>query len=257
MRNSSLLRKLYIIMLLSGSLSFAIGIYLIHFIFSPNSSVSQTVSSSPSPVLPSSTPLSSPSSAPSVYYDYLDNASLGRVVNKKYLLDPTFVPENLVTFSGSSSGEIMLQETAAHALENLFLSAASENIDLLLVSGYRSYAEQQNLQNFYIRTQGYERAEHIDCIPGASEHQLGLAVDLCTTDHVFELNTDFATTSAYSWLIQHCAEFGFILRYPENKEDITGIMFSPWNFRYVGVELATILMNNNLTLEEYYHISYE
>lgn len=197
-------------------------------------------------------PIPSPqSSEPN--FDCFSNSSLARVVNKKFCLDADFIPNNLIAFSGNSYKEELLQSEACYALENLFAAAEKDNIHLFLVSAYRSYNTEVSLQSYYIKNQGSDKAKYIDCNPGASEHQLGLAVDLSTTDHICELTTDFAYTDAYYWLLDNCADYGFILRYPEGKQSITGIMFSPWNFRYVGVELAKILSDNGETMEEYFH----
>ena len=87
-------------------------------------------------------------------------------------------------------------------------------------------------------------------VPGTSEHQLGLALDLVDARHV-KLDESQENTDAYKWLSKHCAEYGFIVRYPNGKTDITGIIYEPWHFRYVGVEAATYIMENGITLEEY------
>ena len=86
--------------------------------------------------------------------------------------------------------------------------------------------------------------------PGMSEHCLGLAVDIITSDYT-TLDYGFAQTDAAKWLYEHCAEYGFILRYPEDKTDVTGIIYEPWHFRYVGEEAAAYIMENGLTLEEF------
>ena len=87
-------------------------------------------------------------------------------------------------------------------------------------------------------------------VPGSSEHQIGLALDILSNDYT-SLNEGFEKTSAGKWLKEHCSEFGFILRYPKGKEHITSIGYEPWHFRYVGKDAASIIMENEITLEEF------
>ena len=91
---------------------------------------------------------------------------------------------------------------------------------------------------------GEEKALQVVALPGTSEHQLGLALDI-----IAEFDAD--NTATWQWLKQHCAEYGFILRYPADKEEITGISYEPWHFRYVGVEAAREIMSSGVCLEEY------
>ena len=93
-------------------------------------------------------------------------------------------------------------------------------------------------------------ARELVAYPGTSEHQLGLALDLVDARHV-KLDSSQENTKAYKWLYEHCAEYGFIVRYPNGKTDITGIIYEPWHFRYVGVEAATYMVEHNLCLEEF------
>jgi hypothetical protein len=103
-----------------------------------------------------------------------------------------------------------------------------------------------------------EKAEQVAATrvapPGTSEHNTGLAVDILSGDYYYHHSTmeeSFEYDAEAIWMAEHCAEYGFILRYPKGKQDVTGIIFEPWHFRYVGVEIATYIMENNLTLEEY------
>lgn len=141
--------------------------------------------------------------------------------------------------------------------------AKNEGITLFLRSGYRSIQTQENNYNnakaSYIK-QGYTKAqataytEQYYTRSGHSEHHSGLALDIITPEYhneVRSLDERFAQTKAYSWLLENCAEYGFILRYPESKKEITGINFEPWHYRYVGKSHANAIMQNNLCLEEY------
>lgn len=131
------------------------------------------------------------------------------------------------------------------ALQRLQAAAAAEGYDLPLLSGYRSFDEQVVLFNRYVRKDGLELAIRYSAPPGQSEHQTGLCFDVAS------LYRTFATTEAGIWLDEHCAEYGFIIRYPENSESITGYMYEPWHIRYVGEETAKKIMSEGITLEEY------
>ena len=100
------------------------------------------------------------------------------------------------------------------------------------------------------RSEAYEEASRSVAIPGTSEHQLGLALDILGSGYS-SLNEGFADTKAGQWLAENCAKYGFILRYPKGKEDITGIIYEPWHFRYVGNPHALMISDEGLTLEEY------
>ena len=138
--------------------------------------------------------------------------------------------------------------------------AASENVRILTVSAYRDYDYQQELFNNKVHSlqkeHGYsvskaqQEAATVVAAPGTSEHQLGLALDLVDANHVV-LDESQEETVAYQWLKAHCHEYGFIVRYPNGKTEITGIIYEPWHFRYVGEEAAKIIMEKEITLEEY------
>ena len=129
----------------------------------------------------------------------------------------------------------------------------------MVCSGYRTQAEQEWLYQRKVNTyleEGLEEekarilAGKSVAVPGTSEHQLGLAVDIVSTDY-YVLDESQATTKTQQWLMEHCWEYGFILRYPVDKSDITGIIYEPWHYRYVGVEVAMDLRDSGLCLEEY------
>ena len=118
-----------------------------------------------------------------------------------------------------------------------------------LVSGYRSYYDQKSTYNYWVSVYGQKDADTISARPGHSEHQTGLAFDITS------LNSSYGETEEGIWLRENCFKYGFIIRYPKGKEHITGYAYEPWHIRYVGVEHATYIMNNNLTLEEYLGIA--
>ena len=187
------------------------------------------------------------------------------LANKKTKLGSSFKPESLTTLPAELTlygKEIQLESTVALAAEALVreLNACGYK-DIRMTSGYRSYEYQQSLFNTYL---GQEMAAHPDwskkkceelvltysALPGTSEHQTGLCIDLISEDHV-SLDESFAENPAYEWLIKNAHHFGFILRYPKEKTGITGYAYEPWHYRFVGVKAATEIHEKELTLEEY------
>ena len=127
--------------------------------------------------------------------------------------------------------------------------AYSDNIYLEIISGFRSYETQYYTYNSFVYDRGTELADRVSARPGHSEHQTGLAFDINTTANYF------ADTPEAAWLAEHCAEYGFIIRYPKDKEYVTGYAYEPWHIRYIGREKAKIITQSGLTLEEYYGLT--
>ncbi len=161
------------------------------------------------------------------------------IANKSYSLPRTYNPGGLTS------------ETA-HALSNMQDAAADEGITLNLASGFRSWDRQNTLFQNYAARDGVKKAETYSARPGHSEHQSGMGIDLVTASS--EQINNPTITKKLDWLNQNAYRYGFILRYPKGKEAETGIVFEPWHYRYVGVELAKKLYNdgNWITLEEYF-----
>ncbi len=163
------------------------------------------------------------------------------------------------TVVAEDSNQKELADVAAAAYREMKAAAALEQVELLLCSGYRSVEYQQDLfdqqkQKWLDKgkneQEAYDMAKTVVALPGYSEHNSGLAADIVTPKHQ-NLDADFANTQAGKWLAQHAPEYGFILRYPENKQSITGIVYEPWHFRYVGVENAQKITQSGKCLEEY------
>ncbi len=159
------------------------------------------------------------------------------LVNKEYS-----VPENY--------GNGILPEAQA-AFDAMQSAAAGQGISLWIVSGFRSYENQRLLHERYIKELGAEYTKRMSAEAGHSEHQLGVAFDIGGTNSAMLLNQSFKDSNEFAWLAEHAHEYGFILRYPDGKETQTGYMFEPWHFRYVGYNLAHILYDSGLTIEEY------
>lgn len=178
------------------------------------------------------------------------------LVNFQYPLDKDFAPSSLADINNGYEADSRIARAAKYMIED----AASENVRILTVSAYRDYDYQQELfnnkvhslqkENGYSVSKAQQEAATVVAAPGTSEHQLGLALDLVDANHVV-LDESQEETVAYQWLKAHCHEYGFIVRYPNGKTEITGIIYEPWHFRYVGEEAAKIIMENEITLEEY------
>ena len=188
------------------------------------------------------------------------------MVNKSMFLDEDFTPKNLIKMksikldkAGNNTnggvrqvdGTWQLREECAEALVELCDAARAEGHELYLKSGYRSYYKQAVMYENRIKKYGYDDGWVTK--PGASDHQTGLGCDVVPkkwTDR--GMNEDMAKEPETQWMAENCARFGFILRYPSDKEDITEINYEPWHLRYVGVPVATYIMDNGLCLEEFY-----
>ncbi|WP_314674242.1 M15 family metallopeptidase [uncultured Solobacterium sp.] len=215
-----------------------------------NTSVETTPTPSPTPS-PTSTP--EPTVEPTV--DTTTLSSIQKITNKSHPIDSGYVPANLTIVNVNSNGTQYLRPEAASELAKMFAAAHKDGIDLYLVSGYRSYAQQLALYNTYVSTDGKALADSYDAIPGACEHQLGLAVDLSDDNRDHDIDNSFESTAAYQWLLKHSYEYGYILRFPPGKESITGIAYNPWSFRFIGIEEAKKVYDSGLTLEEYYKVN--
>jgi len=193
----------------------------------------------------------------SVIQNYENTLAL---VNKTYYLPDTYIPSDLVrpdvifSFGDAEVEKALLRQEAALALEKMFQAAENENIILFAVSGYRSYKRQEEVFNAEVVKSGEEYAKSVVAIPGQSEHQTGLTMDISAESVQFDLTESFEHTAEGQWLAEHAHEYGFILRYPKGKEAITGYSFEPWHFRYVGINFAKTIYEKQLTLEEYFEI---
>lgn len=187
--------------------------------------------------------------------DLLRPDSVKALVNKQYALPEDYAPEDLVTVEVPTvleNPEIrQLREVASDALTDMFAAAEEEGIILHARSGYRSYQTQVQLFNSYVENHGEEAANRYSARPGESEHQTGLAMDVTSESANYQLSEAFGSTPEGIWVEENAHEFGFIIRYPEGTEDITGYQYEPWHLRYFGEELAADIYESGLTYEEY------
>ncbi|HAS73540.1 MAG TPA: D-alanyl-D-alanine carboxypeptidase [Clostridiales bacterium UBA8960] len=188
------------------------------------------------------------------FYHYIEKIgnpdALDVLCNKYYQLSSDFTPGNLVSVPESyhvNDGKAYkLKQNALDAFMLMVDSAKEKNLSLRIISAYRSSDFQANLYNKYVANNGKEAADRFSARPGHSEHETGLAIDINDVSQAFE------NTEEFKWLIENAHLYGFILRYPKGKEHLTGYMYEPWHFRYLGVELATKVKTSGLTYDEYY-----
>lgn len=188
-----------------------------------------------------------------------------RLINKDHPLPPDYVPENLTDIgipfdAPCGDPKRLLEIRTAHAALMLIQAAQRESLILTGISGYRSYKRQQQLCIGHSNPASSTPYQQISpapvnpyvALPGTSEHQSGLALDVSCPAVNHELITEFAETPEGKWLVKNASLYGFIIRYPANKESVTGIPWEPWHIRYVTRPLASCLALTGLTLEEYY-----
>lgn len=144
--------------------------------------------------------------------------------------------------------EMYLDKEASLSFENMCNAAYKLNKNIKGVSGYRDYEYQKKLFEYYSDTYGLDYALKCSAKPGHSEHQSGLAIDIMGSNMDYN---KFEDSEEFDWVSSNCYKYGFILRYPKGKEEITGFKYEPWHYRYVGIDAATYIYQNNLTLEEY------
>ena len=189
------------------------------------------------------------------------------LANKHYKLDKTFVPEPLVKMKqrkankdGSNKnggvlfakgGTYKLHETCAEALVAMSEGAREDGYKLYLKSAYRSWQTQNTMYSNRLKNNKGKDDGWVSQ-PGSSDHQTGLGCDVVPRSWRDKaMNSKMAKEPECIWMAEHCQEYGFILRYPEDKQEITEINYEPWHMRYVGIPAATYIMENNLCLEEF------
>ena len=190
---------------------------------------------------------------------FTDPDSLLILANKKHKLPEGYEPDDLVAvmIPTTNSGVTMRSE-ASQALTQMAADAKEDGVELKVSSAYRSESYQQSLYSQYVNMYGKERADAISSRPGYSDHQTGLACDFVEGDGSFDgynFEQAFEDTDAGKWLAKNAHLYGFILRYPQGKDDITGYSYEPWHFRYVGVDYAAKIYETDPseTFEEYFH----
>ena len=182
------------------------------------------------------------------------NDELFILANENNKLEDDYVPSTLVESDIAFEEYIeckQLDERTSNAAKEMFNAALNDNVNLIAISGYRSYSVQENLYNSRVEVKGVEKTRQYTAEAGASEHQTGLAIDIVCNDYPY-LDEGFENTDAFKWLYNNCYKYGFILRYQKGKEDITGYNYEPWHFRYIGdVDIAKDIMERGICFEEF------
>ena len=188
-----------------------------------------------------------------------DPTSLWVIVNKRRALPAGYAPTDLITPAvalrlGSGAEEMKMRKEAGGALKDMFAAAKADGYSLLLASGYRSEASQKALHAMYVAQKGAQAADLDSARAGYSEHQTGLAVDVGRADHKCEVEACFATTPEGQWVAKNAYKYGFVIRYKDGSQAITGYIYEPWHLRYVGKDLAKAVQDGGQTLEEFFDL---
>ena len=187
------------------------------------------------------------------YTDYIEieHPSDTVLVNKHRMLTEEYVPKNLKTVKEEylkvPSEKIELEQKTLAAFIVMKEAAEKDGRYILVNSGYRSYQDQVEIQQEYLEYYGQNYVDNYVSKPGFSEHQTGLSIDVASKDTAV-----FVESDEYDWMMENAYLYGFILRYPKSKEEITGYKCEAWHYRYVGKEIAKYIHENNITYDEYY-----
>lgn len=194
---------------------------------------------------------STPDPEETVPEDMESSDSVTVIVNKLRPLPADYTPDDLVELSSDfTEATQQLREEAAEAAEAMFVAAKEDDIELQAVSSFRSYDYQQELYDRYLEQYGAENTNGMSARPGHSEHQTGLALDIDALDGEHTLQTSFGETAAGQWLAEHAHDYGFVIRYPDGAQDITGFQYEPWHLRYFGEQYATQIFESSGVAEE-------
>ncbi|MHA6693801.1 M15 family metallopeptidase [Homoserinimonas sp. A520] len=218
------------------------------------SAVAKTPTRTPTPT-PTATPTPTPPPFDKTALSIDDPMSIWVVADKLRPLNPlNFRAPDLVTANVPYAANATMRAEAAAALEQMFATAVAEGAGGMMVqNAFRSYETQVNVYAGHVSRLGQERADVGSARPGHSEHQTGLSADIAPDSGQCSVQECFAETSQGAWLAENAWRFGFHLRYPDGKTPITGYLFEPWHYRYIGVPLATELREQGVTtLEEFF-----
>ncbi|MBC1435863.1 M15 family metallopeptidase [Listeria rocourtiae] len=180
------------------------------------------------------------------------------LANKEYSLESSYSPPDLVrpnvtfSFGDAQVEKAQMRKEAGSQLEVMFSAAKKDGLTLYAVSGYRSYKRQQEVFSAEVAAKGEAKAKEAVAVPGTSEHQTGLAMDISSSNQGFNLTEAFGETPEGQWLQKNAHHYGFILRYMKGKEAVTQYQYESWHYRYVGKGAATIIYENDWTLEEFF-----
>lgn len=187
------------------------------------------------------------------YKNSIETTYLNKIyilVNKYNHLSEQYIPKDLELVSNEySTGNVQLVKEAKNQFEIMSSTAKKENLNVIAFSGYRDYTYQKNLYNTYLQKDSQEKVDTYSARAGYSEHQTGLSIDIY--NGIDDYN-NFEQTKEFKWLKDNAHKYGFILRYPKNKELETQYQYESWHYRYVGIDIATYIKKHNISFDEYY-----
>ena len=254
-----MLKKLLSVLLIVLAVVFGASVYMTFFGNRNAAPEEEIPAETPVPVIaeePEETPEPEPTFDPALF---TDTDSLLVVANKKHKLPDGYVPGDLVTPAIAQTGACTMREPAAEAIAQMAQAAQEDGVYLKISSAYRGEDYQRSLYNGYCASYGSETADTISSRPGYSDHQTGLAADFVEGDgslNGINFNASFEDTASGAWLRDHAHEYGFIMRYPKGKQEITGYAYEPWHFRYIGVDYATQIYETDVycSFEEFFEV---
>lgn len=209
-------------------------------------------------IIPGAGPVPTPTAAASTQPPATDtpgsDVNLLTIVDKQHPLGAGYVPPDVAPVPGdyvAPGYSASMRSDVLPALQQMLDAGAAAGYDIRVVSGYRSYDDQVTTYNYWVQQLGQEEADRISARPGYSEHQLGTTADLGAATYGWDLTTGFGDTPAGRWLATNAVTYGFVMSYPDGKENITGYSYEPWHFRYIGVDQARQWQASGLTLNQF------
>jgi zinc D-Ala-D-Ala carboxypeptidase len=187
-------------------------------------------------------------------YEIANPEDLTAIINKNFKIPSNYVPSDLVLLTSEHYPVVQntfLRRIIIEDLEKMLNAMSDENINVLIISGWRSHDGQLAAYNRWVTKVGTSNAQGYAALPGHSEHQLGTVLDFAGFDNNNVRSYMFENTTASNWLKENAYKYGFVMSYPKNSLNITGYNYEPWHYRYVGTEIANKLNANNTTLTEY------
>jgi D-alanyl-D-alanine carboxypeptidase len=193
-------------------------------------------------------------------YSIDEPGSIWWIVNKSRPLPEGYIPPDLIVPTiklrlGEDAEQMRISKQLESDLTDMFIKAESDGVIIVFGSGFRSYELQKEFYDSYVAEDGQEAADRYSARPGTSEHQTGLSFDATNVTENCHLEVCFADTPEGKWLKENSYKYGFIIRYLEGKEEITGYQYEPWHLRYVGKELAAEINKTGQTMEEYFELN--
>jgi D-alanyl-D-alanine carboxypeptidase len=248
-----MLKKFFAVTVIALAFSFAL------FMFFDRDAVAPTEdANNDNPVAVEPTPTEPVETFDKTLYSRTDPTSIWVTVNKRNGIPTDYIPElivpNVRLRLAPSQEQMQISPQVEDDLETMFAAASEDNVQLVFGSGYRSAALQKQFYDSYVATDGQELADTYSARPGHSEHQTGFAVDITSPSGTCHLEICWENTPEGKWVAENAHRFGFIIRYQEGKESITGYQYEPWHLRYVGTELSQELFKTGLTYEEFFDL---